>query len=298
MSPFAAIEVGGTKINVAVGSAPDDLTIVRIPTRAPEETWPEVMHALTDLGRKRPFSAIGIASFGPIDLNPDSATYGHFRKTPKPGWTGFDLITPLTAAYPDLPIGLDTDVNGAALGERRWGGAKDLDTFVYVTVGTGLGVGLVVGEEPVHGLLHPEAGHIRVRRHPQDTYSGHCPFHGDCCEGLSCGPAIEARTGQKAETLPPDHPNWAIVGDYLGQLFCNLTLITSAQRILVGGGVGLNDAVLRGARQTCHALLGGYIEALETNDKFETYIQAAHLGDRAGVLGALELARRALSTEH
>jgi len=293
MRYFAAIEVGGTKINIATGSGPADLTLRRIPTRAPEDTWPEVLDVLESLSRSRPFDALGIASFGPIDVNPQSATYGRFRKTPKPGWSGFDLLTPLTQTYPELPIGLDTDVNGAALGEKRWGEAKELDTFVYVTVGTGLGVGLVVGDQPVHGLLHPEAGHIRVRRHPDDGYAGHCPFHGDCCEGLSCGPAIEARTGQKAETLPPDHAVWGMVGDYLGQLFCNLALITSAERILVGGGVGLNEPVLRASRQACHRLLNGYLEALATTRSVDTYIQAAHLGDRAGILGAIELARRA-----
>ncbi|WP_298331597.1 ROK family protein [Asticcacaulis sp.] len=294
MPYFAALEVGGTKVNVAVGSGPDDLQTLRIPTRAPQETWPEVLRVLDTLSQGRAFDAIGIASFGPIDVNPQSSTYGRFRKTPKPGWSGFDLLSPLTEAYPEVPVGLDTDVNGAALGEKRWGGAKDLDTFVYVTVGTGLGVGLVVADQPVHGLLHPEAGHIRVRRHPDDTYAGHCPFHGDCCEGLSCGPAIEARTEQKAETLPPDHPVWGMVGDYLGQLFCNLALITSAQRILVGGGVGLNEPVLRASRQTCHRLLNGYLEALDSADSMDRYIQAAHLGDRAGMLGAIELARRAL----
>lgn len=294
MPYFAALEVGGTKVNVAAGSGPDDLQTLRIPTRAPQETWPEVLRVLDTLSQGRAFDAIGIASFGPIDVNPQSSTYGRFRKTPKPGWSGFDLLSPLTEAYPEVPVGLDTDVNGAALGEKRWGGAKDLDTFVYVTVGTGLGVGLVVADQPVHGLLHPEAGHIRVRRHPDDTYAGHCPFHGDCCEGLSCGPAIEARTEQKAETLPPDHPVWGMVGDYLGQLFCNLALITSAQRILVGGGVGLNEPVLRASRQTCHRLLNGYLEALDSADSMDRYIQAAHLGDRAGMLGAIELARRAL----
>ncbi|WP_343683917.1 ROK family protein [Asticcacaulis sp.] len=294
MPYFAGLEVGGTKVNVAAGSGPDDLQTLRIPTRAPQETWPEVLRALETLSQGRAFDAIGIASFGPIDVNPQSPTFGRFRKTPKPGWSGFDLLSPLTEAYPEVPIGLDTDVNGAALGEKRWGGAKDLDTFVYVTVGTGLGVGLVVADQPVHGLLHPEAGHIRVRRHPDDTYAGHCPFHGDCCEGLSSGPAIEARTGQKAETLPPVHGVWGMVGDYLGQLFCNLALITSAQRILVGGGVGLNEPVLRASRQTCHRLLNSYLEALESAESMDIYIQAAHLGDRAGMLGAIELARRAL----
>lgn len=294
MPYFAALEVGGTKVNVAAGSGPDDLQALRISTRAPQETWLEVLRALETLSQGRAFDAIGIASFGPIDVNPQSPTYGRFRKTPKPGWSGFDLLSPLTEAYPEVPIGLDTDVNGAALGEKRWGGAKNLDTFVYVTVGTGLGVGLVVADQPVHGLLHPEAGHIRVRRHPDDTYAGHCPFHGDCCEGLSCGPAIEARTGQRAETLPPDHAVWGMVGDYLGQLFCNLALITSAQRILVGGGVGLNESVLNASRQTCHRLLNGYLETLESADSMDSYIQAAHQGDRAGMLGAIELARRAL----
>ncbi|ESQ74186.1 ROK family protein [Asticcacaulis sp. AC402] len=298
MAHFACIELGGTKINLAAGSGPDDMSaVVRLPTLDPASTLAAMVEQLRHLAGEGGFDAIGVASFGPIALTPGTSAYGHFRQTPKPGWSGADLLGPIRDAFPQTPIALDTDVNGAALGEARWGGAVGLDSFAYVTVGTGIGVGLVCNGRPVHGLLHPEAGHIRVRRQPDDSYAGHCPFHGDCLEGLACGPAIQARTGKAGETLAADDPVWSLTGRYLAELFHSLILIASPQRILVGGGIGLNPAVLTAARDAAHSGLGGYIEALEDRSTFDEFIQPAHLGDRAGVMGALALAQGA-SHEH
>ncbi|EGF93268.1 putative fructokinase [Asticcacaulis biprosthecium C19] len=294
MAHFACIELGGTKVNLSAGSGPDDLSpVVRLPTLAPASTLIDTVEHLRRLAGEQDFDAIGIASFGPVGLTPGTPSYGHLLKTPKPGWSGADLLGPIAVAFPGIPIALDTDVNGAALGEARWGGAQGLDNFAYVTVGTGIGVGLVSNGRPVHGLLHPEAGHIRVRRQPGDTYAGHCPFHGDCLEGMACGPAIQARTGKAGETLSAEDAVWTLTGRYLAELFHSLILIASPQRILVGGGVGLNETVLSAAREAVYSGLRGYIEALETLTSFDDFIQPAHLGDRAGIMGALALAQDA-----
>ncbi|MDV6330656.1 ROK family protein [Asticcacaulis sp. 201] len=296
MKRFIGIEMGGTKVVLAHGSGPEDLSVpIRVPTGHPDETLSAVIdsvHAL--MAQHGPVAGIGIASFGPIRVNKADARYGSFGLTPKAGYSHYNLLAPISAAFPDLPIAFDTDVNGAALGEGAFGGAQGLDSFAYVTVGTGIGLGLIMNGRPAHGLLHPEAGHILVRRDPvRDPFTGCCPFHGDCLEGLASGPAVEQRTGKRGEHLPDTDPVWGLVGNYLAQLFHSVTLVASPQRVIIGGSVGLKPAVLAQARTTLHASLAGYIEALSTMESIDSYVVPAALGDRAGVLGAIALAASA-----
>ena len=290
---FLGIEMGGTKVVLAHGSGPDDLSApVRVPTEAPEATVSAIIAAARPLIEAHgPVSAIGIASFGPIGVSPTALDYGRFLKTPKAGYSHFDLLTPLRAAFPDAAFAIDTDVNGAALGEGRWGGAVGLKDFAYITVGTGIGVGLVSHGAPVHGLLHPEAGHILIKRDVHaDAFAGCCPFHGDCLEGLASGPAIAARMGRAGEDIAEDDPVWDLAGSYIAQLCHNLVLVASPRKILLGGGVGSHPSVLAASRRNLHAYLGGYIEALSDMAACEAFITAPGLGDRAGVLGAIALA--------
>jgi len=289
------IEIGGTKIVMAVGTCPEDMTQpVRIPTENPELTFAGIVCQIHDYLKAYPeISGIGVASFGPIQVNPDHEEFGTIYDTPKPAWRGFNIVCHLRGCFPKLPVALDTDVNGAAVAEAIWGAGRGLDTFAYVTVGTGIGAGLYVNGKPVHGLLHPEAGHMLMRREPgRDNFPGCCPFHGGCLEGLASGPTIERRTGIRGEDLPDDHDVWLLIGDYLAQLYCNMAMIAAPQRILIGGGVGLKREVIERSRLEVARLLGGYLRELRRPQDIEDYIQAAALKDRAGVLGAIALAER------
>jgi fructokinase len=239
-------------------------------------------------------AGLGVAMFGPLDLRPGSEAHGHVMSTPKPGWSGADIVGPLHSAF-SVPVALDTDVNAAALAEWRWGAARGCDPALYLTVGTGVGGGAVVGGRPIHGLLHPEMGHIPVRRHPQDSeaFAGVCPFHGDCLEGMASGPSIEARWGADPGSLPADHVAWDIEAYYLAQALTSLIYTLSPQRIVLGGGVMHRPTLLDKVRSHVQALLGGYIESEMVGEKIDSYIVAPGLGDRAGVLGALALATAA-----
>lgn len=289
---YLGIELGGTKVIVAAGRSPETLSpLTRLPTSDPHATMATTIAAIHALERDHgPFTAIGVASFGPIRLDPDAPDYGTILDTPKTQWQDFNVLAPLRAAFPGLPIALDTDVNGAAMAEARWGMGRDLDAFAYVTVGTGVGVGLYVHGRPVHGLLHPEAGHMLVRRDPSDSFAGTCPWHRNCLEGVTCGPSVEQRLGVRGETVADDHPVWEQVGGYLGQLFHNLTVIAAPRIIIVGGGVGLKEAVLTKARQAYIDLLGGYYRDMRDLPAAQRIIVPAALSDRAGVLGAIALA--------
>ncbi|WP_396595671.1 ROK family protein [Brevundimonas sp. R86498] len=296
MSLFAGIELGGTKVVIGFGSGPDDLEPpIRIPTTTPGETLAEVVRVLETRSRTQALAAIGVASFGPVGLDPASDRYGRILRTPKLHWSDADLLEPLRRF--GVPVGLATDVGGAALAEGRWGAAKGLSDHVYVTVGTGVGMGVVVNGALVRGVLHPEAGHLPVRRDPGDDFPGGCPFHGGCLEGLVSGPAIAARLGRRAETLAADDPAWDIIAGYLAQMTAALTYTLAPQRILLGGGVGANVHLLARVRLALRAELGGYLPALDTEAALGRYLQSPGLGDRSGVLGALLLAGDARAAE-
>ncbi len=292
MTLYGGIEAGGTKFVCVVGTGPDDIRArTRFPTTTPEETLSQAVDFF------RPFAAelagIGVGSFGPVDLNPRSSTYGYITTTPKPGWQNTNVKGYLEEAL-HVPVAFETDVNAAAWGEHRWGAAQDVDTFVYITVGTGIGGGAMVNGQLVHGLLHPEMGHMRIPHDREaDPFDGICPFHGDCLEGLASGPAVAARWGQRGETLPPDHPAWDLEARYLGLAVANLVCTLSPQRIILGGGVMHQRHLFPRIRQVVQDALAGYVNSPALKEAIEDYIVPPGLGDHAGVLGALALAQRA-----
>ena len=282
----------------AVGTGPDDLhDEVRFPTSSPDEVLPTVIEYFTswqvDHGER--IAAIGYGTFGPCDPNPASATYGWVTKTPKPGWTDTDVVGPLREAF-DVPIGFDTDVNGAALGEHLWGAAQDVDSLVYLTIGTGIGGGIIVDGRILHGLIHPEAGHVVMRRDPaRDPYPGRCPFHGDCLEGLASGPAIGERWNLPANQLGPDHPAWDLEAEYLAETCRNLICTVSPQRIVLGGGVMEQLQLFPRIRTRTVELLNGYVQAPEILERIDEFIVPPGLGNRAGVAGCIALGQQALA---
>ncbi len=245
---------------------------------------------MTFFRRQAPLAAIGVASFGPVDLDPASPTYGHITTTPKPGWAGADVVGTLRTGL-GLPVAFDTDVNAAALGEYRWGAARGADPCLYLTVGTGIGGGAIVHGRPLHGLIHPEMGHLRLPHdRVADPFPGVCPYHGDCFEGLASGPALLRRWGQPAETLPADHPAWALEARYIGLALANLICTLSPRRIVLGGGVMEHAGLLSLVRSEMQAALNGYVQARALLTDIDSYIVAPGLGRRAGVLGAIALA--------
>ena len=289
---LGAVEAGGTKFVCGVGSTPEDLVTARIPTTTPAETLAAVVRFFQrEAGRA--LEAVGIASFGPVDLHPGSPSFGYITSTPKPGWRGTDLAGTLGRAL-GVPVGVDTDVNGAALGEARWGAARGLADFLYLTVGTGIGGGAMVNGQLLHGLLHPEMGHLRIPHdRTRDPFAGGCPFHGDCLEGLASGPAIEARWGTVPRELPAEHPAWALEAAYLAAGLHNLVCTLSPRRIVIGGGVLHQPCLLPLVRAELTRLLNGYIQAAEIVEEIDRFVVLPELGDRAGVLGALVLAEGA-----
>ncbi len=291
---YGGIEAGGTKFVCTVGYDPEHiLAETRFPTTTPKETLNQAVAFFQEQMQRTPLEAIGVAAFGPLDLDLNSPNYGHIASTPKPGWSGADIIGPLKAGL-KIPIGLDTDVNGAALGEHRWGAAQELDNFVYLTIGTGIGGGAMVNGQMLHGLLHPEMGHFMMARDSEnDPFVGHCPFHGDCFEGLASGPAIEARWGQKAQTLSPEHPAWKLEVHYIAQAVHALVTILSPQRIILGGGVMEQKHLFPMIRQETIASLNGYVQHSAILEKIDTFIVPPGLGNKAGMLGAIVLAQQA-----
>lgn len=288
---YGGIEGGGTKFVCAVGTGPDDIRAeARFPTTTPEETMGRAIAFFREQQGAAPIAAVGIASFGPVDVDPVSPTFGYITTTPKPGWAHTDFGGAISRAL-GVPLGFDTDTNGAALGEHRWGAARGLDTFVYLTVGTGIGGGGMVGGRIIHGLVHPEVGHMRVPHDVQrDPYPGRCPFHGDCWEGLAAGPALEDRWGARAETLPLDHPAWELEAEYLAMALANLVLTVSPQRIIMGGGVMSQVHLFTLVRARVPALLNGYVASPAITERIDEYIVPPALGGRAGMLGAIALA--------
>ena len=278
-APVGGLEAGGTKFVCAVGRGPDVAADTRIATTTPRET---LERAIAFFRQHGPIAALGVASFGPVDLDPRSPTYGFITSTPKPGWAHTDVLGPLRAAL-GVPVAFDTDVNAAALAEHRWGAGRDAGSVVYITVGTGIGGGAVANGRPVHGLVHPEMGHVRIPHDRiADPFAGACPHHGDCWEGLAAAPALTARWGRPAESLPDDHPAWPMEARYLALGIVNVILTLSPERVVLGGGVMARAGLLERVRGSVSELLGGYVRAAE--------IVAPALGERSGVLGALALA--------
>jgi fructokinase len=296
MPLWGGIEAGGTKFVCAVGTGPKDIRAeTRFPTTTPTETIGQAIEFFRQQSLVHgDLLGIGIASFGPVDPNPNSPTFGYITSTPKEGWAHTNFAGEIRKAL-GISVGFDTDVNVAALGEHRWGAAQKLDTFLYVTVGTGIGGGGMVNGRLMHGLLHPEMGHIRIPHdHSADPYAGWCPYHGDCLEGLANGPAIEARWGQRGETLPREHPAWALEAHYLALGLANAVCMLSPQRIVLGGGVMRQGHLFPLIRAEVKKLLNGYVHQPAILKQIDQYIVPARLGDRAGVLGAIALAELAV----
>jgi len=293
---LGAIEAGGTKFVCGVGTSPADFETCHIPTTLPDATLAAVFrffhqHAAGQL------EAVGIGSFGPVDLDPTSRKYGHITSTPKRHWANYDLVGTVKRTL-GIPVGFDTDVNAAALGEARWGGAPGLRDFVYLTIGTGIGGGAMIGGEILHGLVHSEMGHMRIPHDMSaDPFAGCCPFHRDCLEGLASAPAIRARWGIDAHDLPADHAAWPLEASYLALAVANLTLTLSPRRILLGGGVMRRSELFTLIRMEVSRILNGYIQHDEILNRLDEYIAQAQLGVRAGVLGALILAEHALHNQ-
>jgi fructokinase len=290
---FGAIEAGGTKFVCAVGEAADVRETARIETRDVAATLADAEAFFRDAAtRHGPIAALGIGSFGPLQLDRAAADYGRITTTPKPGWSGADMPARLGAGL-GVPVAIDTDVNAAALAEASIGAGRGRRTVAYATIGTGIGAGLVIGGQAVHGLGHPEAGHLTVRRHPDHAgFAGICPYHGDCLEGLASGTAIIAAWGASLADLPPDHPAWRVEADYLGQLCATLILIVSPEHIVLGGGVMAQARLLEAARASAADRLAGYC-ASWTPAAFAERITAPGCTDPPGLVGALMLAERA-----
>lgn len=288
--PYWGIEAGGTKFICAVADRSGALLAeTRIPTTTPAQTLDAVLSFFdAQQNAHGTCQGLGVAAFGPLDLRRESPTYGHILATPKPHWSNTDLVTPFERRF-GCAVSLDTDVNAAALAEARHGAGQGCEDLVYVTVGTGIGGGAIVAGRTVHGASHPEMGHIRVRRHALDSgFAGTCPFHGDCLEGLASGPALLARYGLPLDKLPPTHEAFTIASYYLAQLAVNALLVLAPQRIVFGGGVMENAAVLAGIREAADALMKDYagLDRVELARR----IVAPALGQRAGIAGALVLA--------
>lgn len=300
-----AVEAGGTKFVCAIGQGPGPGLRERIqfatgdnPGRLLREVTAWLAAQQEKHGR---LAALGVASFGPIDLDERSPAYGRITTTPKPGWRQADILGPLRHTFPGVPIGFDTDVNGAALGEARWGAARGLEDFVYVTAGTGIGGGGMTRGRLLHGLVHPEMGHIGLPQLPGDDFPGACQFHGRCWEGLCSGPAMAKRTGQPAETLPPDHPAWGLTIRYMAHALVNLTCVLSPHRIVLGGSVRKGGRLGEAAffdrlRKDFREILNGYIALPALDERgISDFLLPPQLGDDAGVCGALALAQEALA---
>ena len=289
---LGGLEARGSKMICAVGT--EDGTLLDqtiIPTRGPKETMEDVIAYFRD----KEIEALGIASFGPVDVHKNSPTYGHILDTPKEAWQHYDLLGTIRDAL-QVPVELETDMNGACLGEMTFGCAKGLDSVVYVSIGTGIGAGIAVNGQLLHGMIHPEAGHMLLRRHPRDGYEGICPFHATCFEGLASGPAIAERWGRPAEELHNNATVWEMESHYIAQAMVNLILIMSPRVIILGGGVMKQEALFPMIRKRVKKILNEYLDTEELQD-LDKYIVPASLKGNQGVLGCIELARRALAAK-
>jgi fructokinase len=292
MKYYGGIEAGGTKFVCVVASGPDNiLAQERIPTTKPQETIGKTIEFFKPFVESKQLDSIGIASFGPVDINPSSNTYGYITTTPKPGWAQADLLGPIKKAL-GIECAFDTDVNAAALGEHYWVPEnRELDPLLYITVGTGIGVGYIVNGKTLHGLIHPEGGHAFIPHdRTVDPFPGVCPYHGDCMEGLASGPAMAARWGQAAETLPDNHPAWELEAKYLAYMISNLILNFSPKRVVLGGGVPQHAGLIEKIRINVQEQINGYVRSPKILEHIDDYIVPPALGNRAGVMGAIALA--------
>ncbi len=288
---YGALEAGGTKMVCAIGDENGRiLEQVSIPTRTPDETMPAVI----DYFKDKDIKSLGIACFGPIDLDKDSDTYGHILITPKLPWRDYDIVGVMKEAL-GVPIGFDTDVNGSLLGEVTWGSAKGLSDALYITIGTGVGGGIWSNGGLVHGMLHPELGHMKLIKAPNDTYEGRCPYHKCCLEGLAAGPAVEERWGANARELVDRDEVWELESDYIAQALTNLILTISPKKIILGGGIMHQEQLFPLIRKKVLDNLAGYLVTKELDD-IDNYIVPAGLNDDQGIMGAVKLAIDALQS--
>lgn len=286
---YGALEAGGTKMVLAIGNEHGEiLEQISLPTETPSITVPKII----DYFKQKDIAALGIGSFGPIDLDKKSDTYGYITSTPKLAWTNYDMVGNIKSAL-SIPIGFDTDVNGSALGEATWGSTKGLASSIYITIGTGVGVGVYQNGGLLHGMLHPEAGHILLSKHPKDTFEGVCPYHPNCLEGLASGPSIEKRWGKKAIELKDNSSVWEMEAYYLAQAIVNYILTLSPHRIVLGGGVMHQEQLFPLIRKQVAELLGGYIRTSQIQD-LDHYIVPAALNDNQGIMGCIQLAKLAV----
>ena len=287
---IGAIEAGGTKFVCGVGTESGEIiNRVTFPTSKPELTLAKVLEYFRD----KKVSAVGIGCFGPIELNRSNPNYGFVTSTPKLEWSNYPVL-PILKSGLNVPIGWDTDVNVAALGEATWGAAKGLDSCIYYTIGTGIGVGVIAEGKLVHGLVHSEGGHVSIRRHPNDGYLGNCPFHADCLEGMAAGPAILGRWNINGSDLPSDHPAWEFEAYYIGQAVANAILMLSPKKVILGGGVMNQTQLFPLIREQVVSLLNGYVSKSELINAIEDYIIPPLLGNNAGLCGSIALGIHAI----
>lgn len=287
---LGGIEAGGTKMVLAIGDENGQIfEKVTIPTDTPDVSVPKMIEFFQGKG----IEALGIGCFGPIDLNKNSETYGYITTTPKPGWGNYDFAGAFRKAL-NVPVGFDLDVNAAILGEVTWGAAKDSEVAIYITIGTGVGVGVSINGQLLHGLIHPEAGHMILQPHPEDTYKGHCPYHGNCLEGMAAGPAVEERWGKKGVELADNPKVWEIESFYIAQAIANYALCYSPNKIILWGGVMHQEQMFPLIRKQVQELLNGYLNSPMIKDHIDEYIVAPGLGDEPGIKGALRLGYLAL----
>ena len=286
---LGALEAGGTKMVCAIGDEKGNIEErVSIPTKTPEETIP----LLIDFFKQRNIDALGIGCFGPLELNKKAEKYGYITTTTKLAWRNFDFLGSMKKAL-QCPVGFDTDVNGSVLGEVTFGQAKGKSCALYLTIGTGIGAGIYIEGKLLHGMLHPEVGHVLITRRETDTYGGKCPYHKNCLEGLAAGPAIEGRYGKKAVDLAEEEDVWDLEADYIAQALTGYILTLSPEIIILGGGVMHQMQLFPLIRKKVTEYLGGYVNTEELSD-MEHYIVPASLHDDQGIMGCLELGRKAL----
>ena len=282
---YGALEAGGTKMICAVGDENGNIFDEKtIPTTIPNETIPEIIKYFRD----KDIEALGIACFGPLDLDKSSPTYGNILKTPKLAWTDLEIYSVLKDEL-GVPANIDTDVAGSLLGEVTWGGSQGLKNAVYITIGTGIGGGILSNGEILHGMLHPELGHMILARHESDTFDGVCPFHRNCFEGLASGPSIEARWGKSADELTDNEKVWELESFYIAQALSNIILTVCPERIILGGGVMNQEQLFPLIRDKVVSNLNYYISSNELAD-IDSYIVPASLKGKQGIMGALKLA--------